>query len=137
MPTLRIFSIPLVLLLLCGCSLPVKKSPECKTCVQNVKEDWFFDEERNIFRVEAKGGRKNSDFLSGLMKHKDCLRGGSQRQVRKLFGLPSKIEGKLWKYYVMEVCNNSEKDGCQFLLLTFDNEEALQDIEYVAREVSH
>lgn len=110
-------------------------SPECKSFLMGLHDDWEYDEEARIFRVASKDGRLDKDFLTRfLFDNKDCLMGLSPKRVRRLLGEPSKIKGNDWWYYLWASCH--EKDGeCDYFLLEVNDTEGVRDVTYKHFEI--
>ena len=133
-PIRNIYTVTLTLLLFGGCTERPLRSPECKTLLKELKEDWSYNEEQEIFQVISQGERSNVDFLKRFMNRRMCLFGSSPRQIQKIFGAPSRVDRRNLHYYVMKGCHESENiDGCQFFLFAFDELNELEAIDYVAR----
>lgn len=113
-----------------SCKQNFQTTDECKTYFQTVKEDWKYNVEKRVYKVEAQNGRKNVDFIHKLLyDKKTCWEGLPAKHVRKLFGKPSAVEGYVWRYFIMESCWDEKVVNCQDFLMTVHPEKGLIGIE--------
>ena len=57
--------------------------------------------------------------------------------MRKIFGTPSSVDGINWYYYAKVSCRESEYIDCDFLLLIFDEQDNLKEVEFGARTMEY
>lgn len=122
--------------LLGGCTPWAASSPECKTYLKGLQEDWDYDAEQKVFKATFHDGRTGKDFLPNMLfDHKDCLVGRTEGQIRKLLGEPSKINGLKWSYYFLPSCNSESGAPCDYFLLKFDDAGKLVDIDFAGMDL--
>ncbi|MEM0999873.1 MAG: hypothetical protein AAGN35_22665 [Bacteroidota bacterium] len=126
----------ILILFLSSCKNQALQSDKCRAFWDSVREDWVYDEEEATYSIQAKAGRKNMDFIRHLIyDREDCWKGISKKQVKKVFGEPSKIQGDRWNYYIDAECFERRVQDCNYFSFLVSDREGLIDVELNAYSI--
>jgi hypothetical protein len=94
-----------------------RKAPECGKVFDLCLDNWYFDQQGQIFRSSFPGIERE------LLRNKECFRDLGPNSVKKLIGTPNLEKGATWYYYVSKPCLGEKgpgSSGCSYVKVSFD-----------------
>lgn len=115
-----------------GCVAPIKYTPACQSYQKLVEESWTFDKANQIYRIKGPSPAKS---IAQIFEKKECIYGATKPQVKRLFGSPSSIERGQWLYYMGYGCDQEPRKNCEYMVLSFDENEHLSKLNLRAMSI--
>lgn len=121
----------------CGQIQKKKRIPACKSLFEQIKTDWYRDENAGVYRMRP------SDYpaINGkIIAGQDCLKGLSSSDFQKLFGIPDTTYGGGLTYYLREPCLEKEgiqSNGCSIMRCALDAEGKVRDVGFSTYTFKH
>lgn len=98
-----------------GIPLKYSKDKKCKELYTFIKEKWHYD---SIAVEYPLNGKKERGYFENTCR--ECLKGVKREKIRKLLGLPNRINGASDKYDIIS-CKLMPNGYCEYIEFQYDS----------------